>query len=139
MSQTIIENSTPKSKMVSIASTRVSKKDQARELYVKNPDLSRDQMIQKLIDELEMPENSARTYVSICARELNGTLGKEFKTRNVNRSKSKRELSYAIYVANSGLDRKEIIAKMVAELDMTHNSAATHCSIAANRAKNGGI
>ena len=121
---------------VVVDAKRVSKKEKAKELYVKYSTLSRNEIIQKFIDELDMPENSARTYVSTCAKELNNRLGKQYKTRNVNKSNLKREKALTIYANNSHLDRKEIIEKLKTELDMTHNSAATHCSIAAKLYKN---
>jgi hypothetical protein len=131
----IIPNANTGSKPVTVSRTRVSKKDLARELYVKYHNLTRDQMIQKFMDELKMPDNSARTYVSVCAKELNGKLGKEYKTRNVNKTSLKREKAFAIYAANHSLTRKEIIEKLKNELGMTYNSAATHCSLAAKAFK----
>jgi len=130
MSQ-IIHNLNTQSRPVTVTRTRMSKKDRAKELYTKNHELPRDQLIQMFIDELDMPENSARTYVSVCAKELNGTLGKDFKTRKVNRTNLKRDRAFQIYSDNISLPRKEIIEKMCADLGMTVNSAATHCSLAA--------
>lgn len=131
---TLISNSNVGGSAV-VDSKRVSKKEKAKELYVKYNTLTRNEIIQKFIDELDMPENSARTYVSTCAKELNTALGKQYKTRNVNKSNLKREKALAIYASNEHLDRKEIIEKLKTELDMTHNSAATHCSIAAKMFK----
>ena len=132
MSQLFNNNQTG-TKAVTVA--RLSKKDKARELYVKYHALTRDQIIQKFIEELDMQENSARTYVSVCAKELNGELGKEYKTRNVNKSSLKRQLAFEIFSNNVSLSRKDIIEKMRVELNMTYNSAATHCSLAAKQYK----
>lgn len=138
MSQ-LIQNQNVGSKPVTVTRARTSKKDKARELYEKYHTLTRDQIIQKFIEELDMPENSARTYVSVCAKELNEKLGKEYKTRNVNKNALKRERAFQIYAANSTLSRKEIIEKLKTELSMSYNSAATHCSLAAKAFKNGTI
>jgi hypothetical protein len=134
MSQ-IVPNPIQGSKPVTVTRTRTSKKDRARELYVKYHQLTREEIIQKFIQELDMPENSARTYVSTCAKELNGKLGKDYKTRNVNKKNLKRERAFEIYSANATLSRKDIIEKLKTELNMTYNSAATHCSLAAKAFK----
>lgn len=140
MSQIIQNTNQGSNTVTTITRTRTSKKDKARELYVKYHALSRQQIIQKFIEELELQEPSARTYVSECAKELNAQLGKDYKTRNVKKATLKRERAFAIYEANSNLPRKEIIEKLCTELGISHNSAATHCSLAHNRlkAKNSG-
>lgn len=130
MSQLIIDNGKEGSKPVTYTRAKNSKKARAKELYVKHPDLSRDQIIQKFITELEMPESSARTYVSECAKELNEQLGKHFKPRNVDTANSKRAKAFKIYKDNVTSDRKDIINILKVELSMSHNSAATHCSLA---------
>ena len=137
MSQEIIESTKEGSKPVTFTRAKNSKKDKARELYVQYIELPRDQIIQKFIEELDMPESSARTYVSVCAKELNEKHGKEFKPRNVNRANSKRAKAFQIFKDNvitggtgPQFDRKVIIEIYKATLGMTHNSAATHCSLA---------
>lgn len=134
MTQTTLVNSRLNTnKPVMVESKRFTKKDKAKELYVQYSDLSRDEIIQKFIEELDMQENSARTYVSTCAKELNLQLGKPYKTRNVNKDNLKREKALRIYAdsVKEGMLRKEIIVRLASELNMTLNSAATHCSIAA--------
>lgn len=138
MNQTVISSQNVGVKPPTIAS-RTSKKDKAKELYKKYHTLNRNQIIQKFIEELDMPENSARTYVSVCAKELNETLGKEYKTRNVNRTNSKRERAYQLYADNVTKGRKEIIEILKSTLGMSHNSAATHCSLAHKAYKAGEI
>jgi hypothetical protein len=130
MSSTIIQNSNTGSKVTSISTARTPKKTQARELYTRYHALPRKAIIQKFIEELEMPENSASTYVSLCAKELNEPLGLDFKTRKARRTGSKKERAFAIYANNAEKGRKAIIEIMKQELEMTHNSAATHCSLA---------
>ncbi len=130
MTQTTLVNNAETSAPVVLSSRRLSKKDKAKELYVKYSSLNRDDIVQRFIEELDMPENSARTYVSTCAKELNEQLGKSYKTRNVKKDNLKRERAFRIYSDNATLSRKEIIEKLKTELEMTHNSAATHCSIA---------
>jgi predicted transcriptional regulator len=138
MSQTILTNNNLGTQPVTITRPeRISKKEQAKQLYLKYHNLPREQIIQKFIEEIDIPESSARTYASICAKDLNETIGKEFKTRNVNRTNSKREKAFQIYTTYAHLSRKEIIEKMKNELNMTHNSAATHCSLAAKEYRQG--
>jgi hypothetical protein len=130
MTSTIIQNSNQVSKVTAISTRRKAKKTQAKELYTKYHTLPREAIIQKFIEELEMPENSASTYVSLCAKELNVHLGLEFKTRKAKRTSSKRERAFAIFANNAEKGRKAIIEIMKRELEMSHNSAATHCSLA---------
>lgn len=137
MSQQTIDNTKEGSKPVTYTRAKNSKKDKARELYVQYIELPRAQIIQKFIEELDMPESSARTYVSVCAKELNEKHGLEFKTRSRNRPNLKREQAFEIFKENvitGGIepkfDRKVIIEIMKEKLGITHNSAATHCSLA---------
>lgn len=140
MSQQIIENPNAESggsKPTTVGrdenEKRASKLAKAKKLYLENPNLPRDSMIQLFMEQLHIPENSARTYASVCARELNLTMGKEYKTRKVNKGSTKYERAFQIYKTYAQLPRREIIERMKTELNITHNSAATHCSLAANR------
>lgn len=140
MSQ-IIENpnaETGGSKQVTVggdeeSAKRPSKLAKAKKLYLQFPDLPRDLMIQKFMEELQIPENSARTYASVCARDLNSSMGKEYKTRKVNKNNTKYERAFQIYKTYAHLPRRDIIEHLKTELNITHNSAATHCSLAHNR------
>lgn len=51
---------------------RKTKRGQAMKLFNDNPSLSRKEMIQLFVDELDMTEASAATHCSVCAREYVG-------------------------------------------------------------------
>ena len=112
-----------------------SKKDKARQVYISNPNLTRDQFVDLIVKDLDIRENSARTYASQFAKEHNVELGKPYKSRKIDNSNSKKQKAYEIYAANSNLSRKEIIALIQNELSVTENAASTHCSYAAKQFK----
>lgn len=116
--------------------TKNLKKQKAKELYMQYHALDRRELIVKFQSELGMSENSARTHISLCAKELNNTLNKPYITRNINKSGLKRQKAMEIFENNSNFTRSEMIEKFMTELNMSRNSAATHCSMCA-KAYNG--
>lgn len=106
-----------------------TKKELVKEIYMKNHDQSRNAIVNKVVEELLMPIESARTHVSWVAKELNPILNKPFKTRKRDPLSLKKVKAYEIFENNTTLSRKEMIAKFQTELGMSENSAATHCSM----------
>lgn len=108
---------------------KATKKDLAKDLYQKNHSLPRKQLIDMFMKNLQMTENSARTHISNASRDLNATLGKTFVSRNTLKPTLKKEQAKAIVQQNyASLTRKELAAKLEAELGMSTNSAQTHIS-----------
>jgi hypothetical protein len=112
-------------------SEKTLKKEKAKELYLKYHTLERRELINKFQAELGMSENSARTHISLCAKELNNTLSKPYITRNINQSGLKRQKAMEIFRSNPSFNRKQMIETFMKELNMSRNSAATHCSMCA--------
>lgn len=76
---------------------KVTKKQQAKELYLKYHDLPRKDIAKKISEELEISIDSARTHISLSAKELNPKLNKPFLTRKRDPSKLKRAKAYDIF------------------------------------------
>ena len=116
-----------------IDNTTKTKKEIAKELYRLFHHLNRKDLINKFVEELHVTENSARTHLSWCAKELNDSLNKPFITRKIDLGKLKREKAYTLFKANPAMERKAIIQLFQNKLNMSENSAATHCSLSAKR------
>jgi hypothetical protein len=114
-------------------SKRSTKKEAARVLYKANHSLDRPALIKKFTQELGITENSARTHISWCAKELSNTLNIPFSTRNHDPAKLKKEKAYNIFKNHPNSPRKEIIQLYRDTLGMSPKSAATHCSLSAKR------
>lgn len=110
-----------------------TKKEIAKELYRLFHHLERSDLINKFVEELHITENSARTHISWCAKELNAALNKPYITRKIDGNKLKREKAYALFKSNPNMERKAIIQLFQNKLHMSENSAATHCSLSAKR------
>lgn len=117
--------------MYRMSTYKRTKRERAIELYeLHYPTLSRESMVNKFIRELNLPSaNSARTYISFSKKALASKLQLQFKKRKVDARKTKRGRAIYIFNTNKHLTRKEMMALFVDELDMTQNSAATHCSM----------
>jgi hypothetical protein len=124
MSTQVVINSTSKT---------ASKKEIARQLYKDFHSLDRQLLIHKFVEELHISENSARTHISWCAKELNSTLNKPYITRKIDQNKLKKEKAYRIFKSNPNLSRRDIIKLFESNLNMSENSAATHCSLSSKR------
>lgn len=109
-----------------------TKKNIAKKLYMNYHTLDRRSLIHKFVEELHITENSARTHISWCAKELNPLLNKPIVTRKIDESKCKKGQAYNLFV-NNNISRNEMIKLFQKELDMTRNSAITHCSMCAKR------
>ena len=108
---------------------KVTKKDQAKDLYMKNHSLPRKQLIETFMKELRMSENSARTHISNVSREMNVALGKAYIQRNTIKPTLKREQAKTLVISNYATkSRKELASLLEAELGMSTNSAQTHIS-----------
>lgn len=107
-----------------------TKKDLARELYIKNHNLPRKDLIELVMKQLKTSENSARTHISNVSKELNVSLGKQFLTRNTSKPSLKKEQAKSIVISNfAKMTRKELADKLVNELELKSlNSAQTHIS-----------
>lgn len=116
-----------------INATAKPKKEAARELYQLFHHLNRKDLIDKFVEELHVSENSARTHLSWCAKEMNSSLNKPYITRKIDPGKLKREKAYSLFKNNPNLSRKAIINLFQNKLHMSENSAATHCSLSAKR------
>lgn len=121
------------STQVVIKTRNATKKEIAKQLYKNFHNLDRKALIHKFVEELHITENSARTHISWCAKELNTALNKPFLTRRIDPSKLKKEKAYSIFKNNPNLSRKEIIKLLQSNLKMSENSAATHCSLSSKR------
>ena len=105
------------------------KKDLALALYESNHHLPPDKLVRTFIQELNLPsENAARTYISMSRKALASKLHISYKTRKIDSRKTKKGQVMDIFNRNQHLTRKEMIELFVKELEMSHNSAATHCS-----------
>jgi hypothetical protein len=121
--------------MIDNVNKTITKKEKARELYKKYHNLPRKEIAYKFVEELLMPIESALTHVSLCAKELNSSLNKPFVTRKHNPDKLKKAKAYNIFSSNPQLSRKQMITEFQSQLNMTENSAATHCSMCAKEFK----
>lgn len=108
-------------------------KEIAKDLYKMYHTLDRKSLIHKFVEELHITENSARTHLSWCAKELNQSLNKPYITRKIDSSKLKKEKSYNLFKNNPALNRKDMIKLFQNNLRMSENSAATHCSLSSKR------
>lgn len=109
---------------------RKTKKDKAIELYSSFSHLPEKELIQTFLKELKLPsENAARTYLSMSKKEVNPNA---VKKRKIDEGKTKRGRAMELFNKNKKLNRKEMIDLFQKELNMSHNSAAMHCSICAN-------
>lgn len=124
MNKPVVINSTNKN---------ATKKEIARILYQKFHTLDRKSLIHKFVEELHITENSARTHISWCAKEMNNNLNKPYLSRKIDQSKLKKEKAYTIFSSNQNLSRKDIIRLLQNTLNMSENSAATHCSLSSKR------
>ena len=108
-----------------------TKREMALELYeLHHPYLSNENMVNKFIRELNLPSvNSARTYISFSKKSLASKLQIHFRQRKIDTRKTKRGRAMDIFNKNKHLTRKEMMELFVVELNMTQNSAATHCSM----------
>jgi hypothetical protein len=110
-------------------SVKKTKKERAVALYEQNHHLPLDKVVRVFINELNLPsENSARTYISMSRKVLSDKLKINYKSRKIDSRKTKRGQAMEIFVNNISLTRQEMIELFVSELNMTHASAATHCS-----------
>lgn len=109
---------------------KVTKKDLARDLYQKNHNLPRKQLIELMMKELNTTENSARTHISNASKELNASLGKAYSTRNTVKPTLKKEQAKLIVQTNyASMTRKQLAEKLVDDLSFKSiNSAQTHIS-----------
>jgi uncharacterized protein YbcC (UPF0753/DUF2309 family) len=110
-----------------------TKKEIARELYKMYHTLERTDLIHKFCEELLITENSARTHLSWCAKELNASLNKPYITRKIDNTKLKKEKAYSLFKSHTGIERKAMIQLFQSKLNISENSAATHCSLSAKR------
>ncbi|QDJ96527.1 hypothetical protein Xoosp13_341 [Xanthomonas phage Xoo-sp13] len=109
---------------------KTNKKDLALALYAKNHDLPRPQLIELVMAELNTTENCARTHISNAAKSLSASLGKEYKTRQTNKSNLKKEKARELVLHNYvNMSRKDLAEKLVKDLGVkSPNSAQTHIS-----------
>lgn len=109
---------------------KVTKKDLARDLYQKNHNLPRKQLIELMMKELNTTENSVRTHISNASKELNASLGKAYSTRNTVKPTLKKEQAKLIVQTNyASMTRKQLAEKLVDDLSLKSiNSAQTHIS-----------
>jgi hypothetical protein len=112
-----------------IVTQKLTKKERAVELYEKNHALSLDKLIRAFVRELDLPsENSARTYISLSKKALASRLNMAYKGRKIDARTTKRGKAMELFNRNINISRKEMIDLFVNELNMSYNSAATHCS-----------
>lgn len=108
----------------------MTKKAKALELYRNNHNLPRKDLIQLVQNELNTTENSARTHISMAAKELNPTLGKDYVTRTTDKSMTKR-VRAEMFVRDNfhSMPRKTLTEQLMKDLDIkTIQSARTHVS-----------
>lgn len=110
-----------------------TKKEIARELYRIYHHLNRKDLIDKFVEELHISENSARTHLSWCAKELNSLYNKPYVTRRIDPTKLKKERAYSLFKNHTAMERKSMIQLFQTKLNISENSAATHCSLSAKR------
>jgi hypothetical protein len=111
---------------------KTTKKERAVELYEKSLHLPKEKLIRVFIKELNLPsENSARTYISMSKKALASKIPVQYKKRKIDARKTKKGRAMELFNDNPQLSRKEMIELFEKELNMTFNSAATHCSMCA--------
>ena len=109
---------------------KVTKKDKAKKLFEENHNLPYTTLVRLFLRELDLPtENAARTYISMTKRELAHKLNISYKGRKIDARKTKKGKAMELFKNNTNLTRNQMIELFVEELDMTWNSAATHCSM----------
>jgi len=109
-----------------------TKQERAIELYEGTHHLPHEKMVSTFISELKLPsENSARTYISLSKKALASKLQLQYKQRKTDHRKTKRGRAIEIFNKNQQLTRPEMINLFIEELNMSWNSAATHCSMCA--------
>lgn len=108
---------------------KMTKKDRALLLFEQNNNKSRKELIDLFVRELDTTEGSARTHLSWCMKELKDKYQLKYETRKIDKSGLKREKAMTIFKQNPQLSRDEMIEKFEKDLEMTRNSAATHCSM----------
>lgn len=91
--------------------------------------LNRKQLLDKIVEDLLISENSARTHLSWALKDVASQIDKKYVTRNRDKDKLKKEKAFNIFVQNPNLSRKEMINLFESKLNMSNNSAATHCSM----------
>jgi hypothetical protein len=121
-------------------SVKMTKKERAFELFEnniksKNQKISNVDLINLFVTNLKTTEGAARTYLSYCNKKYANSYGLKYITRNINKSDLKREKAIEIFNNNPSLSRIDMIDKFQTELNMTRNSAATHCSYCSKRYK----
>ena len=107
-----------------------TKQERAVEIYERTHHLGKDTMVKTFITELNLPsENSARTYISLSKKALASKLLLPYKQRKTDPRTTKRGQAIDLFNKNKHLTRKEMMDLFVEELNMTANSAGTHCSM----------
>lgn len=122
------------SKPVLIDSNK-TKKDLTKDLYLQNYNLPKKEIWNLVVEKLNVDIATARTYVWNAAKEINPTLNLPLTTRKIDQSKLKRGKAYELFVSNPSLNRKQMISLIENTLNITNNSAATHCSMSAKKFK----
>lgn len=115
-----------------------TKKEKALRLFEQNNTKSRKELVELFVRELNTTEGSARTHVSWCIKEFAAKKNYthlKYNKRNIKRSELKREKAMKIFNDNPQLDRNQMIQKFVDLLEMSTNSAATHCSMCSKQYK----
>lgn len=112
-----------------------TKKQLTKELYQQNYNLPKKDIWNLIVEKLNVDIATARTYVWNAAREINPTLNLPLTTRKIDQTKLKRGKAYDLFVQNPNLDRKQMIKLIENSLQITNNSAATHCSMSAKKFK----
>lgn len=108
---------------------KVTKKEIALKLFKTVNNRPRKEIVEIFARELDTTIGSARTHLSWCIKESTDINTIRYKTRTINKKSLKREKAYQLFVANNALSRNNMIEIFVDELDMSWNSAATHCSM----------
>lgn len=109
---------------------KMTKKELAKDIYRKNHNLPRKDLIDLVMKELNTTENSARTHISNASKELNASLGKTFASRKTLNPNLKKVRAKDIVISNyTKMTRKELAEKLMNDLNLkTLNSAHTHIS-----------
>lgn len=118
--------------MALVSIRKRTKQERAIELYERTHYLPKEKMMSTFMNELKLPsENSARTYISLSKKALASKLRLQYKQRKTDHRKTKRGRAMDIFNRNHQLTRPEMIDLFIKELNMSWNSAATHCSMCA--------
>lgn len=126
------------SKPVLISNKNKTRKELVEELYINNPNMSKKELWNKAVEELytrgmQIDIATARTYVWLAERKLAKTINptKLIKTRKIDPTNLKRTKAYNLFESNPNLTRKQMESLIATTLNITDNSAATHCSMCA--------